>query len=77
MKIDGIECWKGLFWTLPTPTARKYHIFRESDKRALCKRYMMLSVNKEFCSPIRGVGEIFSEKRDCKTCFNVLLKERD
>lgn len=58
--------FEGMYFTKPTPTSKKYHIFGKDD-RALCGRYMMLFKNSDLCTEVKGTETLGTE--DCKACF--------
>ena len=58
--------FEGLYFTKPTPTSKKYHIFGK-DNRSLCGRWMMLFNNPDCCTEVKGT-ETFGDE-DCKACF--------
>lgn len=56
-----------LFLARPLPESRLFHIFGE-DGHALCKKFAMLRLNKEYAHLITG-SKKYVQGQDCKLCF--------
>ncbi len=59
---------KSLFFTIPRPASKLFHVFREGEFRSLCGRYGLLGKNTDACQPVKG-QEKYKRGQDCKDCF--------
>jgi len=58
---------KNLYFAVPYPANKRYHVFDENNK-SLCGVYAMLKPSDDIRTPVKGT-EVYIKGQDCKSCF--------